>query len=120
MYEDEASRIENSIKTLSPPESHQKYDKSSDERKSKNALVDKRSLGSKFHDKSREESSTAGHYDKTKKTGITSGPRTPPTPHNKDTMHKRTGPRTPSPQPRRDSPERKHHDYFSHELSRNR
>ena len=119
MYQDEGSRIKNSIKTLSPPESHQKYDKSSDERKSPNALDNKRSLGSKFYDKSREGSSTAGHYDKTKKTGITSGPRTPPTPH-KDTMHKRTGPRTPSPQPHRDSPERKHYDNFPHELNRNR
>ena len=45
--------------------------------------------------------------DERKKTQVNSGPRTPPTPRSKNSLHRRTGPRTPSPQPCRISAEHK-------------
>ena len=74
--------------------------------KSEVKSIEKRSVLRKFDDNQKNSSTRIDKFEKKQKTAC-SGPRTPPTPQNKDKFYKRTGPRTPSPQPFKLSPEKR-------------
>ena len=103
---DDVPLKKNTIRTPSPPTYSQNYERSKDSSKSEGNSIEKRSVLRKSDDNQKNCSARIDKFEKNKNV-CSSGPRTPPTPKNKDSLYKRTGPRTPSPQPFKLSPEKR-------------